>query len=123
MGGVDRASQGRQIAMRRAALGIRTHAEFSRRTGMSRATLASAEAGAASPNTYARLDLWLSEQEGDRPHEIDTPPPMLDIDNQISFEVSGPATEWHVKVSGPREEADELRRQVVELLKEWRETP
>lgn len=118
-GGVDRISQGRQIAARRVALGIESHAEFSRLSGLARATIASAEAGTASPTTYARLDLWLSEQEGD-PHGIEIPQPVTSPeDEHISFEVSGPRTEWHVKVSGPPEMADALRRQVVELLREW----
>lgn len=118
-GGVDRISQGRQIAARRVALGIDSHAEFSRLSGLARATIASAESGTASPTTYARLDLWLSEQESD-PHGIEIPSPVTTSDDDhISFEVSGPRIEWHVKVSGPPGAADDLRRQVVQLLQEW----
>lgn len=117
-GGIDRIAQGRQIAARRVALGIDSYAEFSRMSGLARATLASAESGTASPTTYARLDLWLSEQEGGHAH-VETPPAMSSEEDRIQFEVTGPRTDWQVRVSGPPDSADELRRQVVELLREW----
>lgn len=116
-----------QIARRRAALGIKTHAEFSKRSGLARATIASAEAGSASANTYARLDMWLARQEEE--HGVVPPQPYSEAspmerpeDERIEFEIIGPRTEWHIKISGPPEQADALRRQVMELVKEWRVT-
>ena len=120
-----RQALGRRIEERRRALGIRSHADFSRQTGIARATIRAAEAGTASDVTYDRLGVWLAAQESLRRSELSDPADILDdMADRIEFEVTGPRTEWHVKVSGPTEQADELRRQVVELLREWHdETP
>ena len=112
----DRAARGRGIAERRAALGITTQAEFARRTGKSRNTIAAAESGTASGNTYLELEAWLNAEAGHQAGEGDA-----EVE-PIKFEIVGPTSESHTAVrytiSGPVDAADELRRQVVELARD-----
>lgn len=103
----DRAVRGDAIARRRTALGLYSISAFARRVGKNRDTIAAAEAGRASDATYAELEAWLDDHEADG-----------EDDSRVEFEVTGPRTDWHVVVRGPAERADELRRQVVELLRE-----
>lgn len=107
----DRELRGRAVQERRTALGIYSVAEFARRTGKSRDTLSAAEAGRASEPTYLELERWLEEAERQAPAaEIDG--------HSIRFEVTGPTTKWQVRITGPVEEADALRHQVAELIRE-----
>lgn len=112
--GEDRRVQGRRIEARRLRLGIRNYSEFSRASGIARATLKAAEEGTASHQTYVRLERWLEDQGA---QEVADP---LGSGDTVTFEVSGPGTEWQVRVSGPAGDADKLRQHVVELLREWR---
>lgn len=114
----DRAARGHAIAERRIALGIKTRAEFSRRTGMARDTIAAAESGTASANTYLELEAWLNAEAdrlrpgGEAEAEVE----------RIEFDIFGPTTESttsiRYSVSGPVEAADELRRQATELARD-----
>lgn len=106
----ERIERGEAIAKRRTALGLYSISAFARRTGKNRDTIAAAEAGRASDATYAELEAWLDSHEDDGPD-----------DERVEFEITGPRTDWHVVVRGPAEKADELRRQVVELLREVEE--
>lgn len=117
----DRVARGRAIAERRVALGIKTVSEFSRRTGMSRNTISSAEAGTASSNTYLELEAWLNNESG-RVRQADGGGEEVEVVGQIEFDIIGPISEretgFRFTVSGPVEDADELRRQVIDLARE-----
>lgn len=108
----ERVSRGALLAQRRKALGIFSASEFARRTGKNRDTIAAAEAGRASEATYDELEAWLCTVES--PHAEDQAP----AEDLIEFDITGPRTEWHVVVRGPVEKADEMRRQVSELLRD-----
>ena len=113
----DRAARGHAIAERRVMLGITSQAEFARRAGMSRNTIAKAEAGTASPNTYLELEAWLNQESASlRPGELGEG--ESEAVDRIEFDIIGPTTEWRLTVSGPIEEASVVREQATELLKE-----
>lgn len=103
------------LTHRRLSLGIRSQAELAEATGMARATISKAERGSASEKTLRRLDAWLSQREQE--NVTATGPDMAAGD--VVIEIIGPQTEWRVKVSGPPEQADLLRQQVLALIREW----
>ena len=109
-------TRGQLLKNRRIALGIFTAAEFARRSGKSRNTIEAAERDRASEATYNELDAFLrtlAEQARAQVSEGDSP-----TEDNIEFDITGPSTAWHVVVRGPVDRADELRRQVAELLHE-----
>jgi transcriptional regulator with XRE-family HTH domain len=103
----DKKERGAALTQRRVGLGVHSVKEFSERTGVSREAVAKAERGAGSPGTYQRLEGWLDSQV----------PPEHDHD-VVEFDITGPVTKWHFSVRGPADQADELREQVVKLVRE-----
>ena len=114
-------SRGREIARRRKRHDIHSVQEFARRTELDRKTIYRIEDGQASEPTYDKIEQWLDDL--DRTTGVDSrqeaPPPAP----EIKFDVTGPRTAWHVVVSGPPQMADELRRQVTELLRDTESLP
>lgn len=90
-------------------MGINSVKEFSARTGISRDAVTKAEKGTGSVGTYERLEAWLDAQE--------LAVHATEQHGMVEFDVTGPKTDWHVVVRGPADIADDLRRQVVELLR------
>lgn len=112
----QREARGRELARRRVGLGIATLVDFARETGVDRKTLARAERGEASENTFLRLESWLDQREtrvsgasGEvsavTTREVDSQDP-----DTIRVHVTGPHAEWKILVEGPRGDGDELAR-------------
>ena len=117
------------LTQRRQAHGLSV-AALARLSGVSRQTITAAEAGAASHDTYLRLEEHinsLDEQHGfnSRPASegvevaIDTTGGIGDIDT-IEFDITGKTTttSYRAVVKGSIAHSDELRRQVVELKRD-----
>ena len=111
----DRAVRGRAIGERRKALGIFEISEFARRVGKSRNTIRAAEEGRAAESTYLELEAWLDVES--RRQNAGLTLREEDVD-RIEFDISGPSTEWHFTVSGPIEEAELVRLQARELMRD-----
>lgn len=107
----DLGARGRALAQRRIAHGIRTAVELADRTGMSRRTIAKVESGEASDASVRALEKFFDDL--DQEVGLHTAP-----EAGIEFNVTGPNSNWRVVISGPASIADELRRQVVELLRD-----
>lgn len=127
---VDERQRGANIARRRALHGINSVRELAKRTGLSRDAITAAEGGAASINTYLRLEAWLDEfdqQTGlSTVDGTSTPVPaprsaVEDADDlprdMIEIDVIGPSTRWQVKLRGHSGDADLLRNQAEKLLR------
>lgn len=108
-------TRGRAIARRMKALGLNASAleSYSEKIGrkVDRNLIARAMRDESHDSSYLRvedaLDRYSEEVGADR-----------DDGDEITFEVTGPKTEWHVKVHGPFARADEIREQVARLLQE-----
>lgn len=111
----DRVARGRAICERRKALGIFEISDFARRVGKSRNTIRAAEEGRASESTYLELEAWLDVESARQ--NAGLVPRGEDID-RIEFDISGPSTEWHFTVSGPIEEAELVRLQARDLMRD-----
>lgn len=113
----NRRARGQELTRRRKELHIFTISEFARRAGKTRNAVSAAESGEASPATYDELEAWLDSQI---PEALQA---LADLPDPIEFDVTGPTTRWHVVVRGPMERADEVRRQVSELLRDIDDKP
>ena len=111
----DRVARGRAICERRKALGIFEITEFARRVGKSRNTIRAAEEGRASESTYLELEAWLDVESRRQNAGLTLKEEGVD---RIEFDISGPSTEWHFTVSGPIEEAEQVRLQARELMRD-----
>lgn len=119
----DKQRRGQELARRREAHRLSVMG-LSAVSGVSRNTIAAAEAGGASVESLERLEACLDEL--DEKAGIDTSTPPANSAEMIEFDITGPSTAWHVVVRAPAERADEARHQAVELLREWesgRDTP
>lgn len=129
---VDERQRGANIARRRALHGINSVRELAKRTGLSRDAITAAEGGAASINTYLRLEAWLDEfdqQTGLSTREstdpsASVPAPRREVEDAddlprdiIEIDVIGPSTRWQVKLRGHSGDADLLRNQAEKLLR------
>lgn len=117
--------RGRDIARRRADLGIKTASSLADLSGIDRKTVARAEQGTASENTYLRLESWLSRREsGDHSGEGAVVTAAQDEEpiepDHIRVNIIGPHAEWKVCVEGPREGADEMTNMAAELARRLR---
>ena len=107
--------RGNAISERRKALGIFEVTDFARRVGKSRNTIRAAEEGRASESTYLELEAWLDVESRRQNAGL---VPREDGVDRIEFDISGPSTEWHFTVSGPIEEAELVRLQARELMRD-----
>ena len=115
----ERLDRGREIARRRKALGVSSVHAFARESGKSREAINAAEHGRASLKTYVYLEQWLAEREATRGPGPEPARAAPEHETEIvTFDITGPKTDWHVTISGPLDHADELRRQVSQLLRE-----
>jgi hypothetical protein len=111
----DRGVRGHAISERRKALGVFEITDFARRTGKSRNTIRAAEEGRASESTYLELEAWLDVESARQNAGLVSRGEDVD---RIEFDISGPSTEWRFTVSGPIEEAEQVRLQARELMRD-----
>lgn len=116
----DLTRRGQVLAQRRVRHGIRHVNDVAELAGMDRKTVARAEAGLASVASTEALEAFFDRLDDER--GIDSSVGNGDGRGPITFDVMGPRTEWHFTVSGPVEDADEVRRQVVELIRHMEPT-
>lgn len=95
---------------RRVGHDIRSQRDLAARSGLSRDAVKAAEAGTASENTFAKLEAYLDslDQASSSPIGVD----------EIEFDITGPTTAFHVVVRTSVENADLVRHQVAELMRE-----
>lgn len=119
----DRQRRGQDLAARRLAHKLSVLA-LSEAVPIARATIDKAEAGKASDDSLERLEKFFDELDAETGLDTGTAPTPL-APEMIEFDITGPRTDWHVVVRGPADQADDMRRQVVELLRdmEVREPP
>lgn len=106
----DHTTRGQAIQARLDELSI-SDREFAERTGIDRKTLRRAVAGGehVRTSTYRAIEAALQQLEA-----TEEEPPL------VSFELHAP-NGMHVTVKGPASTADELRRQVAELVRDLRD--
>ena len=73
--------------------------------------MAAAEAGTASHNTYLALESFLDDLEDDGPMGANGE------GRRVEFRALGPTSEWRLEVSGPPDQADSLREQLEQLVR------
>lgn len=112
-------SDGEEIRRRRKRIGL-SISELAQEAGISRDTLSDLESG-KNPNpresTVDKLDATLTKLEGES--GLDTPAATSDPHGLIEFEVKGDFG-VSVVVRGPVEDADELQRSVVRIIRDIR---
>lgn len=89
---------------------------MSRLSGMDRKTVSRVEAGQAAQSSTDALEAFLDKLDAEA--EVDTRDHRTPVPEEVTFRVTGPRVEWEVFVSGPADIADDLRHQVVELMKD-----
>ena len=112
-------SRGKDLERRRLALGITSHRQFeeavAEELGITRGTIARAEAGKASRNTYTALEAWLTRQEEEA--GMDVPPPAP---TSIKLTVHGVYGIDDLILEGPSDHPEELAEafgMIIERLK------
>lgn len=102
---------GESIRQRRTALGMTVKA-LAERAGVDRGRLAAIEDGAtARPSTVGAIERTLDRLE----EEMGMDAPAEAEPRLATFDVSGEGG-FHIVVSGPVEDADTLKRQVVDII-------
>ena len=114
--GDERIERGAEIRRRREALGLSVRA-FAKVSGKSREAIGTAEAGTASLSTYVALERCLADVENDDFGE-DQPSALAEHESTVKLDVTGPTTAWHVEFTGPMADAEELLRQIRDLMRE-----
>lgn len=109
---VDQAARGQNIKQRRLALGIKSQHTLSKESGVSRDAVMAAEKGAASNETYDRLEAWLSRME----EEVGMDAPDFESAGLVTFRLSGNFG-VEVTVQGPVENVAELEQAVERLIR------
>ena len=114
----EKKSRGQEIKRRRINAGLKSLHRFAAATErldmkVSREAITAAEKGAASPETYDRLEAFLDRWEEETGNDEDEAGPSP---RQITFRVHGNFG-VDVVVQGPVDDADELERVVERLIR------
>lgn len=115
----DMSDEGQRVRERRERLGV-DKKELAAEAGVNRNTLAAIEAGESFNRTsLAKIERALDALELEA--GVHAPPPgQQDSSPRLAtFDVSGEGG-FHIVVSGPVEDADILKRQVVDIIKAMR---
>ena len=103
-------TRGHAIKERRLRHGIKSVRQFAERSGVSRDAVTAAEAGLASPDTYDRLEAWLTAFEEETGTDVPQDPGV------VTFRITGNLG-VQVAVSGPVENLAELEAAVERLIR------
>lgn len=105
----SREDHAKAVAYRRARLGL-SQRDLGERVGLSKNTVAAAEAGVAHLSTYRKLEAFFDDMDQ---------APVTEVERDwMEFDATGPRTEWHVTVRGPADRADEMREQLMNLVRD-----
>jgi transcriptional regulator with XRE-family HTH domain len=114
----DMSNEGTRVRERRERLGV-DKKELATAAGVNRNTLAAIEAGESFNRTsLAKIERALDSLELEA--GVNAPPPDASSGTRLAtFDVSGEGG-FHIIVSGPVEDADILKRQVVDIIQAMR---
>jgi hypothetical protein len=115
----DGDDRGSAIGRRFEALGI-SDRDWHATTGIDRKTLRRAIANGSNASTYTAIEAWLDKLEArNAGAPVAIPAQAKSSEDLIEFDISGDFG-VHVVVKGPVRDADVLRRQAAELIREIR---
>ena len=116
----DKLARGLAIQKKRLALGLSSEREFMAASGVDRTTIGRAEEGKASPGTYDRLEAFLDKLDERMSSEREEMGEAVaeGAPSTFSLTVRIGALDWSATGSGAKEDAELIRQQLAELMKE-----